>query len=142
MLDWIRDHETALRWLGIVSIATALLSVLLVPWIACRIPVHYFAHRHRHRPPTHHPLVRAFLLVMKTMAGLVLIVAGIAMLVLPGQGILTIVLGVSLLEFPGKFEALRYLAGRRLVLRSLNWIRGRRGRPPLVVKAADAEEGA
>ncbi|MCZ6793043.1 MAG: hypothetical protein O7J95_05450 [Planctomycetota bacterium] len=142
MLDWIREHETALGWLGAVSLATALLSVMLVPWIACRIPTHYFAHRHRRRPPTRHPLVRVLLLVAKTGVGVVLILAGIAMLVLPGQGLLTIALGLSLLEFPGRFEALRYLVRRRPVLGSLNWIRGRRGRPPLVVEAKDAEEEA
>jgi len=63
------------------------------------------------------------------------LVAGIAMLVLPGQGVLTIVIGIMLLDFPGKYRFERSLAARRPVLRSINWLRRRANRPLLHVDA-------
>jgi len=59
-------------------------------------------------------------------------VAGIIMLVLPGQGIFTILIGIMLLNFPGKYRLERWIVARRPVLRSINWLRRRAGRAPLV----------
>jgi hypothetical protein len=78
-----------------------------------------------------HPVLRPIYLIAKNLLGLVLIIAGIAMLVLPGQGLLTIVVGVVLMNFPGKYRLERWLATRRPVWRSLNWLRRRASRPEL-----------
>jgi hypothetical protein len=58
-------------------------------------------------------------------AGSLFIVAGIAMLVLPGQGVITIVVGLLLIDFPGKFRLERWLARRRPLMRGITWIRSR-----------------
>ncbi len=65
------------------------------------------------------------------MVGGVLAVAGLAMLVLPGQGLLTLALAVLLLDLPGKqkLEA-RILRSPRL-FKLINRLRQRCGRPPL-----------
>lgn len=55
------------------------------------------------------------------------------MLVLPGQGLVTILAGLLLLDFPGKFKLERALVRQPAVMNALNWIRVRRGRPPLQV---------
>jgi len=68
------------------------------------------------------------LLIGKNLLGCVIIVAGIVMLVLPGQGILTILAGIMLLDFPGKYRLLRWIVARPQVLRTLNWLRRRAGR--------------
>ena len=67
----------------------------------------------------------------------VLVMAGIAMLVLPGQGLLTILLGIMLLEFPGKRRVELMLLRRPEILAGLNWIRRHANRPPFEV----CEEG-
>jgi len=72
------------------------------------------------------------LLIGKNALGYILVVAGIIMLVLPGQGIFTILIGIMLLNFPGKYQLERWLATRGPVLRSINWLRQRAGRAPLV----------
>ena len=77
--------------------------------------------------------MRAALLAFRNVIGIVLILAGIAMLVLPGQGVLTILAGLVLLHFPRKHEVMRWIVSRRAVLASANWVRHRAGRPPLVV---------
>jgi hypothetical protein len=53
----------------------------------------------------------------------------------PGQGLLTIAVGLILLDFPGKFRLERWLATRRSVWRSLNWLRRRAGSKPLQMPA-------
>ena len=55
------------------------------------------------------------------------------MIVLPGQGVLTMLIGVSLLDFPGKRQLERRLIGQRALLRTINKLRAKFGRPPLVV---------
>ena len=75
--------------------------------------------------------------------GAVLLAAGIAMLVLPGQGLLTILLGLMLVDFPGKRRAERALVARPNVFEALNWLRAKAGRPPLlpVGNAAESASG-
>jgi hypothetical protein len=51
--------------------------------------------------------------------------------VLPGQGILTILIGVSLMEFPGKYRLERGIIHFGPVLKGINTLRRRYGRPPL-----------
>jgi hypothetical protein len=80
-----------------------------------------------------HPVPGLALLVAKNVCGLILILAGVVMLVLPGQGMLTIVLGIMLLNFPGKYRLERRVARMRPVARSINWMRARAGHPPLKV---------
>ena len=80
-----------------------------------------------------HPVTRYVLRGIKNVAGLIFLLAGIAMLVLPGQGLLTILIGVSLLDFPGKRRLELYLVQKRPVLRAINWIREKAQRPPLIV---------
>jgi hypothetical protein len=76
-------------------------------------------------------LLRLAFLALKNLFGGVLVLAGVAMLVLPGQGILTILVGLMFLDFPGKFALERRLARQPPVLRAINWIRARGGRKPL-----------
>ncbi len=61
-----------------------------------------------------------------------LILLGIVLLVLPGQGVLTILLGIAVAEFPGKYRLERWVLSRRPVLRAVNGLRRGRRRAPLV----------
>jgi hypothetical protein len=69
--------------------------------------------------------------VLKNLLGLVLVLAGIAMMLLPGQGLLTVFVGLLLLEFPGKHRLERRLIGWGPIYRAINRLRRRAGRPPL-----------
>jgi hypothetical protein len=51
----------------------------------------------------------------------------------PGQGVLTILLGVMLLDFPGKRGLELKLVSRPKVLNTINRIRHRFDRPPLLL---------
>src|SRR5437867_6933229 len=92
-------------------------SVIAIPWILIRHPQDYFCES---RPRTwlkgHHLVLRLFVLVLKNLVGGILLLAGIALLVLPGQGLLTMPIGASLLAFPGKRAHHPKLGSRPLIL--------------------------
>jgi hypothetical protein len=90
------------------------------------------------RPAGRHPALHAVWVVIRNLLGAMLTSAGIAMLVLPGQGLLTIILGLSLMDFPGKHRLLHAALERPAVRLSLNWMRRQAGRPALQFPAAPA----
>jgi hypothetical protein len=132
-LDWIRSHETVLWWLSGLSLVTFVGSLIAIPWLVVRIPADYFLHRRffLHGDRTRHPALRISLLILKNALGVLLLPAGAAMLVLPGQGVLTIVVGLMLIDFPGKFALERWLVELPAVLSAINWMRAKAGHPPL-----------
>lgn len=126
--------DPALIWgLGMAALASFIGSLLVIPWLVVRIPVNYFCDEYRHRVPwaRQHPVIRWLLLILKNLLGLVFLLLGIAMLVLPGQGLLTILIALVLLNFPGKYRLERRLFSVPSVRKGANWLRRRAGRPSL-----------
>ncbi len=123
-----------LAWLATASIVGFVGSLIGIPWILVRLPADYFDVRvPRQWMDGRHPFLRLAGRIVKNLVGVVLLLAGIAMLVLPGQGILTILIGVSLIDFPGKHRLEARLISQPLVLQTINQVRAKFGRPPLVV---------
>ena len=121
--------------LTIASVLFFVGTLITIPFIMVRLPAHYFDERHpRVWMKDHHPVLRLLGLVVKNLAGFVLLIIGIALLFLPGQGILTILIGVSLLDFPGKRAIERRIVGQETVLKAINALRTKYGKPPLTVK--------
>ncbi len=134
MIGWLQAHQTWMWWLVGISAFTFVVSLLAVPWLLVRIPPRYFmATKPGHPWGDQHPAVHVMLLIGKNLLGAVFIVLGALMLVLPGQGILTILAGLVLLDFPGKHKVLVWTVSRPPVLSSINWLRNRAKREPLVV---------
>ncbi|MDY0164900.1 MAG: PGPGW domain-containing protein [Thermoguttaceae bacterium] len=136
IVEWTKANEAILLWLAGTSTFVFVATLIAVPWLAARIPHDYFAHQKRRPAPwaNQHPALRGVLIAGKNLLGAVFVVVGLAMLVLPGQGLLTILAGIVLLDFPGKYRLEYWVVSRRPVLRSINWLRRRAGRPPLIVK--------
>ena len=110
-------------------------TLTAIPILIVRLPNDYFIQTDR-RPwlQNRHPVLRVSAYVIKNLLGYLFLLAGIAMLVLPGQGILTMLIGVSLIDFPGKQKLQRQLIAQPAILRTINRIRRKFGRKPLVVK--------
>ena len=127
------EVATVFTVLGVLSAITFFASLVLIPVLVARMPTDYF--RDRHRSPvlwaTRRPVVRWAMLGVKNVAGAVLLIGGLLMLVLPGQGLLTILMGLVLINYPGKRRLERNLVTRPPILRGVNWLRHRAGRPPL-----------
>lgn len=126
-------NETLLLILGLVSLLSFVASLLLIPYLVVRIPVDYFAESKRHRLPwaERHIVIRWILLIIKNLLGMIFILLGLAMLVLPGQGMLTLLIGILLLNFPGKYRFERWLIQRPSVYRAVDWLRKRAHRDSL-----------
>ena len=75
--------------------------------------------------------------VARNLLGWTLIVLGVLMLVLPGQGVLTVLAGVVLADVPGKRGMIRRLLATGPVLRAVTALRERAGQPPLLLPADD-----
>jgi Putative transmembrane protein (PGPGW) len=136
MLEWIKGYQTLILFMTFVSIVTFIATLIAVPWLIVRIPSNYFSKRRRITKlwADEHPVVRAVLLTIKNLVGYFLIAAGIIMLAIPGQGLLTILIGIIFLDLPGKYRFERWLVTRPAVLRSINWLRRRARKAPLVLK--------
>lgn len=131
---WLVEDGDWLAVLAVVSFVAFVASALAAPIFVVRIPADYFAHDERPRRITaRRGIVRGALVVGKNLLGALLLLAGLTMLVLPGQGLLTLLAGLFLLDFPGKYRFEQWLVARPGVLRAVNWLRLRRGRPPLRV---------
>ena len=123
--------EEALIALGGISIIMFVGTIVAIPIILNRLPTNYFQHDLEHKwMDNYHPIFRNIGLVVKNTVGLVFLLAGMAMLILPGQGILTIVIGVSLLDFPGKRKLEHKLLTQPMVFQAMNSIRAKCSKPP------------
>jgi len=133
ILEYARGDEQLLYALGSLSVLTFVGSLVLVPILVARVPADYFLEERL--PPEswrgRHPLLRFAVRVLKNTIGLSLVLAGVTMLVLPGQGLLTILVGLTLVDFPGKRRLELWLVTRKQIGRAIAWIRRRSGRPPL-----------
>ena len=107
----------------IFSIFMCALSILVLPLLICRIPEDYFLHGPAEPKPHASSVIQWGIWLFKNIAGYILILAGIIMLFVPGQGLLTILLGAVLMDFPGKRRLENRLIGIRHLQNSLNWIR-------------------
>jgi hypothetical protein len=135
--------HTVFEWASRPAVLTTLLvssgfslvaSVVALPWYLKRLPADYFVRRTTLRVRTAEVSWShtAFVLA-KNVLGALLVLAGIAMLVLPGQGIATIVVGLLMMQFPGKRRLERKLVSIPPVLRAVNALRRRNGEADLIL---------
>jgi hypothetical protein len=126
--------KDVLLMLFVLSVVGFLGSLIAIPWILIRLPANYFDERHPRRwMENHHPVLRLIGHVVKNAVGIIFFLAGVAMLFLPGQGILTMLIGISMLDFPGKRALERKLIGQPTMLKTINKLREKFGKPPLTV---------
>ena len=111
-----------------------LLSLMGLSWLISIIPHNYFVDKKRvSLIKVKNPLMWLPIIIIKNSIGLVLILFGILMLILPGQGVLTIITGLIFLDYPGKFRFERSLVRNKLILNSMNWIRRKLNKPDLII---------
>ncbi|MBL4573894.1 MAG: hypothetical protein JKY86_12590, partial [Gammaproteobacteria bacterium] len=112
-----------------------LATLIIIPWIVLRIPADYFSKPRRVSLVSRsaHPSLKILVFIVKNLFGVAVMLLGIAMLVLPGQGLLTISIGLVLIDFPRKYRLQRWLISREPVFKSANWLREKGGKKPLIV---------
>jgi hypothetical protein len=121
-----------------VSIGLFAIGMLSVPIVIARLPADYFVRESNGDKEQSSGLKRKLLKPLRNVFGVLLVLAGVAMLVLPGQGILAILLGLSLVDFPGKRKLLLRIVKMRGVKRVVAAIRRRAHKPPLQLDLEEA----
>ena len=127
-------------WAIGIFLVTFVVSLVLVGMFLVWLPARYFVDREqRHFWIDRHPVIRITGVVLKNVAGLLLILLGLGLSLpgVPGQGLLTMLVGVILLDFPGKQRFERWMLGLPRVLRTVNRLRARYGRDPLVLETPE-----
>jgi hypothetical protein len=124
-LDRCLEHPALLWGLGGFSLVAIVCSIVLVPRYLAHLPPDFLTAGDREHHSTAWRIARNGL-------GVVLVLLGIAMLLLPGQGLITLMVGVLLVDFPGKQRLVQRVLGRPKVLKVVNKLREKRGSPPLV----------
>jgi hypothetical protein len=138
IIDWIKQHAFILYWAGGISFILFVTTVIAVPFIIINLPADFLQkEKSKERVMKIHFILRLFIVICKNIVGVILIVAGILMLVLPGQGIITILIGLILFDFPGKHKIIFFILRNPLVLSAINWMRKKNGREPLRVQEKD-----
>ncbi|MDB9790184.1 hypothetical protein OAB58_01415, partial [Gammaproteobacteria bacterium] len=83
---------------------------------------------------TNNPFLWYLVLLIKNILGYSLIIGGIMMLVLPGQGLFTIIIGLMLSNYPGKYYIEKRFVEIPAVFKSINWLRAKSNKPPIILK--------
>ncbi len=133
--DWMKGLATpeVVTGLFVFSMVTLVATVVGVPWFFCRIAPDHFLDEDRHSilSAPRGSRWRPALVLLKNVVGVLLVLLGVLLLVLPGQGLLTIIVGLLLVSFPGKRHFERWLVSREPVFRGINAMRRRAHREPL-----------
>ena len=138
-MDWLLNYWHSLTWMDIIIavamvVVPAVLSVLIAAIVMVKMPANYFSpHYQEDFMPNTPWLARWGALIAKNLVGAMLIIAGIAMLIGPGQGILTILIGVMLVDIPGKRPIEARIIQRPNVLYAVNKLRKKYNKPPLIM---------
>ena len=137
IISWSSMNSDLLFLLGSLSIFILIISVFMMVLIISFLPEDYFKSENRNLissvQNSRYPLLRLLVLITKNFFGILLLLSGILMLVLPGQGILTIITGLVFMDYPGKYKFERNLLKQKGVINSINWIRSRLSKPPLKI---------
>jgi len=143
IIEWFRIHEIAFLWIGALSIVTFVGTLIVLPVLVVRIPEDYFKRKRQNadRQQRRYSPLRLLGLVLKNFFGIMFVLAGIALLFLPGQGLITILIGVMLLNFPGKFALGLRIVQQPAVFRAINWMRARANRPSLQIPKPGLKAG-
>lgn len=125
---------TLLTGMAAFSVVTFVASLIIVPIILARLPSNYFLAENSTQivSKTNKSVFFGVNKLIQNIVGVFLILAGIAMLVLPGQGVLTILIGLGVTNFPAKYKLERKLVSKKSVFKSLNWMRKRAGKEPFI----------
>lgn len=131
MVESLSDYlPFLLFWGSVLSVATLVATVLAVPWVVARLPADYFSAPRRHPLREQQGFVAWALSLVKNILGGLLLLIGVVLLFMPGQGILMMLVGLLIMNFPGKYRLERILVAREGVFRALNWLRTKRSLPP------------
>ncbi len=133
MLEWFQEHLTTILWTMGISAVLVVATMVVIPIVLVKLPSDYLKRQERGKSASGSKRSGKVWVIARNVLGWLMIAAGIAMLILPGQGVLAILIGVMLADFPGKRQLQRWIMTREKILKGANKLRDRFGKPPLEV---------
>ena len=143
MLSWFQENSAVLlTLLGILSVVTFVGSLVALPLLVARLPADYFVRTQQVTLPwrTARPVRNSILCVLRNLLGFLLVLGGLAMLFLPGQGVLTIAVGLLMMDLPKKRAFQGWVISWKPVQGGINWLRRKAHQPDLILGVADATD--
>ena len=141
MINFLSEYMPALTWgnvlIGVlIFIASFLINLGIVSLILVKLPANHFSKNRKTKfwaGPR--PALHAAKVIGKNLLGVFLVALGVVLSLpgVPGQGLLTILLGIMLLDFPGRERLEQKLLSKPSIVNTINRLRGRFGKPPLVI---------
>ena len=134
IVAWLMSYSSILIGLGGLSVLILVFSIAGMGWFIAQIPEDYFIHdkRQARHWNKYSSQARIAIIIFKNIFGGIMLVAGLFLLVLPGQGLLTIIIGLLLIDYPGKFQLEQKIISIPSIFRSLNWFRAKARKPNLL----------
>lgn len=126
MIHTMKNHADLLGGLAVFSLVMFVFSLIVIPMVFVKLPPDYLTRPDQRGGPG--GWLRVGYIVLKNMVGWVFILAGIIMLLIPGQGLLCILIGLMLIHFPGKRKLIKRVMGRPKIFRTVNTIRVKAGK--------------
>ena len=131
LYQFITNYKKFIFWLGSISAVIFVFSLLSIKWLVALIPSDYFIKKEGSKFKKKYPFLWFLSLIIKNIFGYSLIIGGIFMLILPGQGVFTIMIGLMLSNYPGKYAIEKKFIAIPSVLKGINWLRKKSNQPPI-----------
>jgi hypothetical protein len=129
---WYFANEKIWQILGILSIFFFIGTLITVPLIIINLPQRYLVEDRFSRPTSRQTTYSLYILLKNILGGL-FIIAGVVMLILPGQRLLTLAIGFMLINLPCKRTLVLQIIRRQGVRTMINLLRAKAAKPPLEV---------
>ena len=131
LYQFITNYKKFIFWLGSISAVIFVFSLLSIKWLVALIPSDYFIKKEDSKFKKKYPFLWFLSLIINNIFGYSLIIGGIFMLILPGQGVFTIMIGLMLSNYPGKYAIEKKFIAIPSVLKGINWLRKKSNEPPI-----------
>ena len=131
---FFEPYKGLILWLSSISLFIFLFSLVSMRWLAGLIPSDYFIRKNTSKFRVNNSFLWYLVLIIKNILGYSLIIGGVMMLVLPGQGLFTIIIGLMLSNYPGKYYIEKRFIKIPAVFKSINWLRAKSNKPPIKLR--------
>ena len=133
IIDLIDDYKSIIFWLGLLSFLIFIFSLVTIKWLVALIPSDYFVSKKDTKFKSEYPIIWLISMIIKNIIGYVLIIGGILMLLLPGQGLFTIFIGLMMSNYPGKYYIEKKIIAIPSILKTINWLRKQSDKEPIII---------
>lgn len=131
--EFVSSYKAYILWLATISLFVFIFSLISIKWLVALIPTNYFIKKNMVKSKKSYSFIWLISIIVKNLIGYTLILGGLLMLVLPGQGLFTILMGLILSNYPGKYNIERRFISIPSVLKTVNWLRKKSNKPPLEI---------